>query len=139
MRLLVLVCPLTQYGGGHALWKMTAHLTQAITEANCTSVEGVLDLNSSEVLLTTAVDLLVIAKKVRLWTNCNLLAPVSKKGSHCRCYSLNWVAVTVAFVVNFDSLAEGVNDEVRTGAGRRLSPTFQRLVAACHSTQSQSP
>ena len=118
---------------------MTAHLPQTITEANCTSVEGVLDLNSSEVLPTTAVDLLVIAKKVRLWTNCNLLAPVSKKGSHCRCYSLNWVAVTVVFVVNFDSLAEDVNVEVRTGAGRRLSPTFQRLVAACHSIQSQPP
>ena len=79
-------------------------------------------------LPTTAVDLLVIAKKFRPWTNRNLLALVSKKGSHYCGYSLHWVAVIVAFVVSFDRLAEAVNVEVRTGAGRRLSLTFQLLV-----------
>mmetsp|Transcript_62652 Transcript_62652/g.91866 ORF Transcript_62652/g.91866 Transcript_62652/m.91866 type:complete len:86 (-) Transcript_62652:268-525(-) len=83
--------------------------------------------------------LLVIAKKFRPWTNRNLLALVSQKGSHYYGYSLYWVAATVAFVVNFDRLAEAVNVEVQTGAGRRLSLTFQQLVAACHSIQSHSP
>jgi len=85
------------------------------------------------------VDLLVIAKKFRPWTNRNLLALVSKKGSHYCGYSLHWVAAIVAFVVSFDRLAEAVNVEVRTGAGRRLSLTFQLLVAACYSIQTYSP